>query len=122
MFAQKSSVKKDCGSLIQGTRGKLPFEWREQPGPAEDIARVDRAGYNPAFARFESSFKFDHALFDKIKPVRGLTLVKNDLTFAKASAACSTRENSDMPIAHPCEKRNLRSEERRVGKECRSRW
>src|SRR5690348_13667614 len=102
MFAQNSSVKKDCGGLIQGTRGKLPFEWCEQPRPAEHTAGFDRAGYNPAFARFESSFEFDHALFDKIKPVRGLTLLKNDLSFAKASPACSPRENSDMAIGHPC--------------------
>src|ERR1041384_1765293 len=106
MFAQNSSVKKDCGSLIQGVRGKLPFEWREQPRPAEDIARVDRTGYNPAFAGGESSFEFAHALFDKIKSVRGFTLVKNDLTFAKVSAVCNARENSFMLIAHSCEKTN----------------
>src|SRR2546430_7643592 len=52
--------------------------------------------------------------------LKGMYWVLNPLSSRKSESACSNSSES-MPKSSPV-KREYRSEERRVGKECRSRW
>src|ERR1043166_830976 len=106
MFPKNCSIEKDSASLSQCAGGELPFIRRKKPGPAENSASFDLAGNNSAFARIKSSFELDRAVFDKIETIRGLALMKDDLTLFKPRPACTIRENFDVLIVHPCKKRS----------------